>query len=348
MKALLPRVGGKRKGSSLDGCSVEAPEERRLSVRQSESAFKYKEIVVRKAQGFTQVSLDTHTKHKNALNPRVSVIPAQPSRVLDVLIRFFSFMKVFKELMQVLHAAKFDDSCLVLLTGSGNVFCSGVDLHYVLGDEASNALDKRQCVYEMARGIREFVTALAQFPKPLVAAVNGPAVGLGVALLPLCDVVYASDKATFSCPYRLLGQTPEGGASYTLPQTMGHAVASEVLLAGRRITAMEACQFGLVSQVFWPTSLMQEVVPRVQKMATSSHGSMVSLLIILRRLEPLLTFSALSLKQVLEATKLLLRSHQRGRIEQVVSTECQMLTNMWLSSQCISAIRTYIANDLDL
>ncbi len=60
--------------------------------------------------------------------------------------------------------------------------------------------------------------ALTTFPKPVVAAVNGPAIGLGVALLPLCDIIYASDKASFYCPFTKLGQTPEGGASLTFPQ----------------------------------------------------------------------------------------------------------------------------------
>lgn len=63
--------------------------------------------------------------------------------------------------------------------------------------------------------------ALMLFPKPIVAAVNGSAVGLGVGLLPLCDVIYASDKASFYCPYTKLGHTPEGGASYMFPQTLG-------------------------------------------------------------------------------------------------------------------------------
>jgi len=64
------------------------------------------------------------------------------------------------------------------------------------------------------------------FPKPIVAAVNGPAIGLGMALLPLCDIIYASDKATFSCPYSHLAQTPEGCASYTFPHIMGMAMVS--------------------------------------------------------------------------------------------------------------------------
>ena len=70
---------------------------------------------------------------------------------------------------------------------------------------------------------------MISFPKPLVAAVNGSAVGLGTTILPLCDIVYASDKATFSCPYSRLGHTPEGCGSYTLPQVLGMAMVSDWL-----------------------------------------------------------------------------------------------------------------------
>lgn len=73
---------------------------------------------------------------------------------------------------------------------------------------------------------RDFTKALITFPKPVIAVVNGPAVGLGMAMLPLCDIVYASDKATFYLPYSALSQTPEGCASYTLPQSVGMAMVS--------------------------------------------------------------------------------------------------------------------------
>ena len=65
---------------------------------------------------------------------------------------------------------------------------------------------------------------LISFPKPVVTVVNGPAVGLGVALLPLCDIIYASDKASFCTPYVRLAQTPEGCSSYTFPHVMGMAM----------------------------------------------------------------------------------------------------------------------------
>ena len=77
---------------------------------------------------------------------------------------------------------------------------------------------------------REFLHVLISFPKPIIAAVNGPAIGLGAAMLPLCDVVYASDKASFYMPYSRLGQTPEGCASYTFPNIMGTAMVRVLLI----------------------------------------------------------------------------------------------------------------------
>jgi|SRR6218665_1357790 len=71
---------------------------------------------------------------------------------------------------------------------------------------------------------RDFINCLISFPKPIVVAVNGPAIGLGMAILPLCDIIYASDKACFSCPYTALSQTPEGCSSYTFPKMMGMAM----------------------------------------------------------------------------------------------------------------------------
>lgn len=81
--------------------------------------------------------------------------------------------------------------------------------------------------FTIAYIFRDFTKALITFPKPVIAVVNGPAVGLGMAMLPLCDIVYASDKATFYLPYSALSQTPEGCASYTLPQSVGMAMVSD-------------------------------------------------------------------------------------------------------------------------
>ena len=79
---------------------------------------------------------------------------------------------------------------------------------------------------EFAQSIKDLARALATFPKPLIAGVHGPAMGLGVTILPLFDMVFASDKATFYTPYARLGQAPEGGAVLTLPSLYGNCLVS--------------------------------------------------------------------------------------------------------------------------
>ncbi|KAK3085554.1 hypothetical protein FSP39_005260, partial [Pinctada imbricata] len=265
--------------------------ERRISVRQSECAFRYKEIVVRKCQRYTQIWLNTQTKLKNALNPQV-----------------------IQEFVSALNSAKYDDSTLVMYSGLGNVFCSGIDLNFLISGE------RKVAVRQMVDALRDFTKALITFPKPIVAVVNGPAIGLGMTMLPLCDIVYASDKATFYLPYSQLSQTPEGCASYTLPLSVGMAMANELLIGGRRITAIEACNLGLVSQVFWPTSMMQEVIPKVQSIALNSA-------------------------KALETTKLLIRSHQRTKLELTNESESNLLLERWQSMDCLKAIESFLSNE---
>ncbi|KAH3775126.1 hypothetical protein DPMN_176523 [Dreissena polymorpha] len=286
---LHPKKNGK--GGRLREASDAEDIERRVSIRTSECAFKFKEILIKKCQKYSQIWLHTHTKMRNALNPLV-----------------------MQEIMAALSAAKYDDSTVVMLSGLGNVFCSGIDLHYLTTG------DRKVAAKEMADSLRDLIRKFISFPKLIVAVVTGPAIGLGSAILPLCDIVYASDKASFYMPYAQLSQTPEGCASYTLPDTVGAAMANELLIGGRKITAIEACQLGLVSQVYWPTSMMQEVIPRIQHMALLSG-------------------------KVLETTKLLVRSRVRTKLDLANDHECNLLAERWHSTECQKAIEMFLSND---
>ncbi|XP_006825184.1 chromodomain Y-like protein 2 [Saccoglossus kowalevskii] len=295
-KKHLPERTFKRKLSEI--CDDDSkPLERRLSVRQSESVYKYKEIVVKKASGYTQIWLFTNTTVKNAINPQVC-----------------------KEIINALCNATYDDSRVVMISGSGSVFCSGIDLNY-LADRPIE--QKKKTAREMTDALRELIYTIIKFPKLLVAAVNGPAVGLGASILPLCDIVYASDKAFFHTPYARLAQTPEGCSSYTFPLIMGPAMANEMLLGCKKLTAIEACQKGLVSQVFWPTSFMQEVIPRLQNLA------------------------AVSVKG-LQVSKALIRSHSNAKLEYTNESECQALQERWGSTECYKAIKSFVADENEI
>ncbi|XP_066183649.1 chromodomain Y-like protein 2 [Sylvia atricapilla] len=267
----------------------------RYSVRQNESNCRFRDIVVRKEDGFTHILLSSQTSENNALTP-----------------------EIMKEVRRALCNASADDSKLLLLSAVGSVFCSGLDYSYLIG-RLSN--DRRKESTRIAEAIRDFVKAFIQFKKPIVVAINGPALGLGASILPLCDIVWASEKAWFQTPYATIRLTPAGCSSYTFPQILGVALANEMLFCGRKLTAQEACSRGLVSQVFWPTTFSQEVMLRVKEMASCSAV-------------------------VLEESKCLMRSFLKSGLEDVNEKECQMLKQLWSSSKGLDSLFSYLQDKI--
>lgn len=128
---------------------------------------------------------------------------------------------------------------VIVLTGAGKVFSAGNDVDDFVSapPEDSEAPPFR------------FLKALAQIKKPVIAAVNGPAVGIGSTLLFHCDLVFAQDSARFSLPFVTLGLIPEGAASLLLPQRVGHQRACEILFFGDSMSAQEAQLAGIVNRI---------------------------------------------------------------------------------------------------
>ncbi|XP_011305894.1 titin [Fopius arisanus] len=221
-------------------------------------------------------------------------------------------MQEFKEVLSIL---KKDDDCrIVLLTSTGSSFCEGLDLESLL--EGDKDL-RRANAQLLADGVKDFIKSLATFNKPIVAGVQGSAVGLGVTMLPLFDLVIASDKASFSTPYGKLGQIAEGAAVFTLSHVLGTAVTSELLLGGRTLTANEALRAGLVTRVLWPDRFHVELLPSLRAMSEQSSQSM-------------------------EATKALLRHSLRSKLSAALESESYLLVQHWCSTECQNAIRAYM------
>ncbi|XP_032813661.1 chromodomain Y-like protein isoform X2 [Petromyzon marinus] len=276
-------VGDERQGLQLD-------KRQRCSVRQTETSCRYRNIVVRKLDGYTHIQLST----KNAGNS------------LSV--------EVMKEIQKAMGNAACDENRLLLLGAVGNVFCSGLDFLPFVNGLADNPEGGSS---RMVDAIREFVNVFIHFQKPIVAAIGGPAVGLGAALLALCDLVWASDKAWFQTPYTATGQTPDGCSSFTFPRAMGTLAANEVLFCGRKLTALQACEMGLVSQVLWSSTFSQEVVVRVKELASCQ-----------------LT--------VLEETKKLLRCGLTAELEAANQRECAALQRIWSSVEGMDSLLKYL------
>jgi enoyl-CoA hydratase/carnithine racemase len=130
----------------------------------------------------------------------------------------------------------------VVIQGHATVFSAGNDI----GDFLSGAPATQDSP------AFTFLRTIAQFPKPLVAAVCGPAVGIGTTMLLHCDLVYAGDNAAFSLPFVNLGLCPEAASSLLVPQLMGYHRAAEALLLGEPFMAEAALEVGLVNRIVPP------------------------------------------------------------------------------------------------
>ncbi len=132
---------------------------------------------------------------------------------------------------------------VVVLQGHEAVFTAGNDISDFLNNPPAGA----------EAPVHRFLHAIAAFPKPLMAAVCGPAVGVGTTLLLHCDLVVAGDNAMFALPFVNLGLCPEAASSLLLPQLMGHKRAAQALLLGDPFSAETALEVGLVNAVVPPT-----------------------------------------------------------------------------------------------
>jgi enoyl-CoA hydratase/carnithine racemase len=154
---------------------------------------------------------------------------------------------------------------VVVLQGDITVFSAGNDI----GDFLERKPDGQE---SPAFG---FLRGIAQFSKPLVAAVCGPAVGVGTTLLFHCDLVYAGDNAAFSMPFVNLGLCPEAASSLLAPQLMGYHRAAEALLLGEPFMAEAALEVGLVNRILPPTEVNAMVQLLARKLAAKPLASLV-------------------------------------------------------------------------
>jgi enoyl-CoA hydratase/carnithine racemase len=175
-------------------------------------------------------------------------------------------LAMYGAMSDALAAAESDASVrVVVLQGHETVFSAGNDigdfLHRPPADGESPAF--------------RFLRCIAVFPKPLVAAVCGPAVGIGTTMLLHCDLVYAGDNAAFSMPFVNLGVCPEAASSLLVPQMLGYHRAAEALLLGEPFMAEAALEVGLVNRVVPPTEANRVAQAAAQKLAAKPIRSLM-------------------------------------------------------------------------
>ncbi|KAK0395667.1 hypothetical protein QR680_001383 [Steinernema hermaphroditum] len=222
---------------------------------------------------------------------------------------------MYRGITEALNFASKDKKTRVtVISAAGNYFCSGNDL-------SNFAVKRPEDVKELAEAgekvLNAYVKAYIDHDKPLIGLINGPAIGISVTVLGLFDAVVASDKATFHTPFTSLGQSAEGCSSFTFPLLMGHAKAADVLLFGKKLSAHEALERNLVSEVVPDKTFAAEAEKRV------------------------FAYSQLP-PESLRLNKVLVRDINRAALHKANDLECKLLVERWQSAECAAALQKFM------
>ncbi len=197
-------------------------------------------------------------------------------------------------------------------TGSGGSFTAGNDL----GDFAKAGTTPADEQPKEKPHVTRFLEDLAEAKKPIVAAVNGLAVGVGVTMLLHCDLVYAGESATFQMPFVNLGLVPEAGSTFLLQRQIGIQKAADLFLTGKKIGAAKAEALGLVADVFRDNELPVEALACAKALAAKAPNAV-------------------------RATKALLKDNDRPRVGEARETEGRIFAAQLRSDEVKEAISAF-------
>ncbi len=183
-------------------------------------------------------------------------------------------LAMYTAIAEAISQAEADDTIRVtLITGTGDAFTSGNDITDFIQAPSSPPLGET----EGGPGgspVFHFMRAITQAQKPLVAAVNGLAIGIGTTMLLHCDLVYAAASARFRLPFVNLALVPEAGSSLLLPRMLGHQRAAELLMLGDFFDAQKAYEFGLVNAVYEDKKLLDMAWQKAQQLAAQPPAAL--------------------------------------------------------------------------
>jgi 2-(1,2-epoxy-1,2-dihydrophenyl)acetyl-CoA isomerase len=173
-----------------------------------------------------------------------------------------------RELAHAAARCDTDATKVVVLTGSGRFFCAGGDLK-----SFASAPDRGAHIKGVADDLHRAISTFARMNAVLITAVNGTAAGAGFSIAVTGDLVLAAESASFTMAYTRVGLSPDGSASYYLPRLIGITRTKELMLTNRTLSAQEASQWGLVTEVVPDADLADRAAKLADQMARTSAGS---------------------------------------------------------------------------
>jgi enoyl-CoA hydratase/carnithine racemase len=234
-----------------------------------------------------------------------SVLRVQLNRPAKKNAMTSSMYLILADLFNV--AAKDEQIRAVLWHGAGDSFCAGNDVEDFLKNPPGPGESPQA----------RLMNALINFDKPLIAAVQGAAIGGGTTMLTHCDFVYAGESAKFQMPFINLGLVPEFGASCSVPARIGHLRAAELILLGLPFDARRAAELGLVTHVVHDQKLLATATETAQKLAEKPAGA-------------------------LQACKRLMKRSSREQIEQAMKVENEEFASLVRSADAREAFTAFI------
>ena len=168
------------------------------------------------------------------------------------------------------QAAADDEARVVVVTGAGRAFSSGADLKTSFEPGPGGHPDLETALNERYHPI---ITGLRTMPKPVLAAVNGPAVGIGLSLALAADLIVARESAYFMLAFVNIGLNPDGGSSLFVPERVGFTRAAEMAMLGERVPARQALEWGLINRVTADDEFEAEVDALARRLATGPTRS---------------------------------------------------------------------------
>ena len=203
------------------------------------------------SEGATLILTLSNPEHRNALGPEIYAAGVEALSVAETSSEIKS----------------------VVITGEGDIFCAGGNLQRLIKNRQQAPEHQAQSI----EGLHNWIETIRAFPKPVIAAVEGPAAGAGFSLALACDMIVAARNSVFLMAYSNIALSPDGGGSWSLSRSLPRQLAIEILMMGERINAERLHQLGVVNRLSEPGQALGTALTMANLLNQKAHNALTSI-----------------------------------------------------------------------